>query len=139
MKKVLLYLFFVTVIVSCNSDVKSQSSSNTEQNVSAQSKLMSCSNFESRTNEESNVQLIDVRTKEEFEAGAISGAVNLNILDGTFQDNINTLDKEKPVYVYCAKGGRSAKAAKLLVQQGFKEVIDLKGGYSAYKIYESQK
>ncbi|NNE77709.1 MAG: rhodanese-like domain-containing protein [Pricia sp.] len=55
-----------------------------------------------------DAQLIDVRTPEEFSAGHIDGAVNINYLSSeSFTENINKLDKTKPVYVYCQMGGRS--------------------------------
>jgi rhodanese-related sulfurtransferase len=43
------------------------------------------------------------------------------------------LDKNKPVLVYCAAGGRSASAAKDLKKAGFKKVYDLEGGYDAWE------
>ena len=78
-----------------------------------------------------DVQLIDVRTAEEYEADHIGNAVNFNIIDRkTFVDQIKDLDKEKPVYVYCKIGGRSNRAAKLLKEKGFLEIYDYSGGYN---------
>ena len=88
--------------------------------------------FSQRLNAESEPQLIDVRTKEEYDQGAIDGAVNYNFLDGTFEKSLEKLDKNKTVFVYCAVGGRSGKASKLLKEKGFVSVIDLKGGYNAW-------
>jgi rhodanese-related sulfurtransferase len=76
------------------------------------------------------VQLIDVRTAEEYGSGHIDHAVNYNINNGdTFLIQIQKPDKNKPVYLYCKMGGRSNKAAKLLKEQGFKKVFDYSGGY----------
>lgn len=78
-----------------------------------------------------DVQLIDVRTAEEFEADHIGNAVNFNIIDRkNFVDQIKNLDKAKPVYVYCKIGGRSNRAAKLLKEKGFLEIYDYSGGYN---------
>ncbi|GGG40856.1 hypothetical protein GCM10011414_07930 [Croceivirga lutea] len=78
-----------------------------------------------------DVQLIDVRTQEEFEAGYIDDAVNFNISDSnTFLQQIKTLDKSKPVYLYCKMGGRSNRAAEILKQEGFVEIYDYSGGYN---------
>lgn len=74
------------------------------------------------------VQLIDVRTPEEFKSGAIANAKNINILSDDFNSEIEKLDKDKPTCVYCKKGGRSAKAAQRLKEKGFKNVYDLEGG-----------
>ena len=72
--------------------------------------------------------LVDVRTPEEFAEGHIAKAVNMNVNDNDFESKIATLDKEKPVMVYCRSGGRSAKAAGILKEKGFKHVYDLDGG-----------
>ena len=78
-----------------------------------------------------NVQLIDVRTSEEYEAGHIDDAVNYNIIDSdTFLAQIENLDKEQPVYLYCKMGGRSNRAAELLKKKGFKKIFDYSGGYN---------
>lgn len=79
------------------------------------------------------VQLIDVRTPEEFNNGTIFYAKNIDFQNSNFESSIKKLDNTKPVYIFCAKGGRSQKAAKLFEKAGFKEIIDLKGGYDNWK------
>jgi len=74
------------------------------------------------------IQLVDVRTPEEFASGHLENAVNINFYADDFKDRINEMDKEKEVYLYCRSGGRSAKAAKELEAMGFKKVYDLEGG-----------
>jgi thioredoxin 1 len=80
-----------------------------------------------------NVQIIDVRTPEEFDQGAIPGAVNLNINDKSFKQGLRGLDKSKPVLVYCLSGGRSKKAATILRDNGFASVTELEGGIMNWK------
>lgn len=80
-----------------------------------------------------NVQLIDVRMKSEFDEGHIKGAKNFHIYGKEFRDSVLTLDKEKPVYVYCKAGARSEEAALELQKLGFKKIYDLKGGFSSWK------
>tara|TARA_R110000796_G_scaffold67449_2_gene154639 strand:+ start:66342 stop:66701 length:360 start_codon:yes stop_codon:yes gene_type:complete len=78
------------------------------------------------------VVLIDVRTPDEFKAGHIADAINVNWFDSNFVEQIEAIvSKEKPVYVYCKAGGRSEKAYQKLEALGYK-VTDLKGGYDAY-------
>lgn len=78
-----------------------------------------------------DVQLVDVRTPEEFEAGFIDDAVNYNIIDSeTFLEQIKTLDKDQPVYLYCRMGGRSNRAAELMKELGFTKLYDYGGGYN---------
>jgi rhodanese-related sulfurtransferase len=73
-------------------------------------------------------QIVDVRTSEEYAEGHIANAVNMDVNSDDFESKIATLDKEKPVMVYCKAGGRSAKAAAILRDNGFKQVYDLDGG-----------
>ena len=75
-----------------------------------------------------DVQLIDVRSEGEFADGGISGATNINWNGGNFEQRVASLDKSKPVMVYCLSGGRSASAARKLNELGFKEVYNLDGG-----------
>lgn len=80
-----------------------------------------------------NVQLVDVRTPEEYQAGFIAEAQNIDFMSPTFDEDIKTLDKEKPVLLYCQKGGRSAKCAEKMKDLGFKKVYDMQGGFSKWK------
>lgn len=77
-------------------------------------------------------QLLDVRTKGEVAKGAIEGSQNIDFFDENFETRIEKLDKSKPVYVYCASGGRSGEAMELMKKKGFKEVYNLYGGYNAW-------
>lgn len=79
------------------------------------------------------IQLIDVRTPEEFAEGHLQYARNINSKDKDFGDKLSSLDRTKPVFVYCLGGGRSAKATQALKDLGFEEVYDLKGGIMAWK------
>jgi rhodanese-related sulfurtransferase len=77
-----------------------------------------------------NVQLLDVRTANEYNAGHIKNAINVDVLNqNAFTNYVKDLDLDQPVYLYCRSGGRSQTASKLLVELGFKEIYDLKGGY----------
>lgn len=83
-----------------------------------------------------NVQVLDVRTANEFNGGHIKHALQANWLDQKeFADRTQHLDKSQPVYVYCQAGGRSASAQAFLVEKGFK-VINLEGGMSNSKMNE---
>ncbi|MDG1778009.1 MAG: rhodanese-like domain-containing protein [Flavobacteriaceae bacterium] len=80
-----------------------------------------------------DVQLVDVRTPSEFNAGHVPDAQNINFYDENFDQKIETLDKSKPIIVYCKSGGRSAKCASKLVEKGFEKIYDLEGGFSQWK------
>ncbi len=83
--------------------------------------------------QDKNVQLVDVRTPEEYAEGHIKGAVNINFKKRTFPDYINVIDKDKPVAVYCRSANRSGKAALIMQSEGFKKIYDLDGGIKAWK------
>ena len=89
-------------------------------------------NFEHKM-KSSDFQLVDVRTPEEFSEGHIPNAINININGSDFVSETSKLDKDKPVMVYCKMGGRSAKAASSLKEQGFKDISDLDGGITSWK------
>jgi rhodanese-related sulfurtransferase len=72
-----------------------------------------------------DVTVIDVRTPEEFAAGHLEGAVNLNVEDGTLQAGIADLDPTAEYIVYCRSGRRSAIAAEAMAAAGFTSVTDL--------------
>lgn len=77
-------------------------------------------------------QLIDVRTPGEVAEGKLEGSVNMDWNGDEFESQIKTLDTSQPVYVYCAMGGRSAKAAKKMAELGFPKVVDMSGGYTEW-------
>jgi rhodanese-related sulfurtransferase len=95
--------------------------------------------FSERLAKEKDPQIIDVRTPQEYNNGTIKDAVNWNILDGTFEQNLKKLDPKQTVFVFCAKGGRSGQAAGLLEKGGFSSIVDLKGGYGAWELFESKQ
>ncbi|WP_297792708.1 rhodanese-like domain-containing protein [uncultured Eudoraea sp.] len=95
-----------------------------------QSKSMSINEFTAQDLE--NAVLIDVRTPEEYADGHLENAININWYDEDFIDQFKDIEKGKTVYVYCKKGGRSSSAAELLNSSGYKDVVDLLGGYDAY-------
>lgn len=79
-----------------------------------------------------NEQLLDVRRADEYAKGAIKGSLNFDFFSKEFSNQIATLDKSKPVMVYCAGGYRSGETAKKLAAMGFKEIYDLEGGFDVY-------
>lgn len=80
---------------------------------------------------ENNVQLVDVRGENEFIAGHIEGAENIFI--GTLQENLELLDNDKKIVVYCQGGDRSSIAYSLLKRNGFKNVINYSGGMNEWQ------
>jgi thioredoxin len=89
--------------------------------------------FNTAINQGSNIQLVDVRTSEEFLSGHIKNAKNIDVNGPNFEAEVASLYKDIPVYVYCHSGSRSADAANQLSKMGFKQVFNLNGGIMAWK------
>jgi len=81
------------------------------------------------------VTILDVRTQEEFKRGTIKGAVNIPLDD--LRDRLSELDKNKPAYVFCQVGFRGYVAARILSQNGFRDVYNLSGGYRLIRMISS--
>ena len=76
---------------------------------------------------------LDVREPDEYEQGAIPGAVHIPRGHLEFQVEGRLLNKDEPVVVYCAGGARSAFAAKTLQEIGFTNVVSVIGGFNRWK------
>jgi rhodanese-related sulfurtransferase len=120
---VLLVAFISINFIACG-----QKSSTKEQNNEVEQAAISLISPEDLNQANKDIQLIDVRKPEEFSSGHLENAVNMNFYDDDFEDQIQTLDKSKEVYLYCRSGGRSGKAAQKLEEMGFTKVYDLEGG-----------
>ncbi|HRK05413.1 MAG TPA: rhodanese-like domain-containing protein [Chlorobiota bacterium] len=79
------------------------------------------------------VTVLDVRTPGEWSTGYVPTATLANWNDTQFETIVKKLDRKKPVVVYCAVGGRSAKASTRLTELGFTNVLDMSGGITAWK------
>ena len=89
--------------------------------------------FQTALTAESKAQILDVRTIDEFQNGHIEGALNADISSSAFQQIASGLDKDKTVFVYCLSGARSASAAGMLKEMGFKSIVNLTGGMLAWQ------
>lgn len=75
-------------------------------------------------------QLIDVREPQEFKKGHILGARNIPLTQ--MKQRLIELRKDKPVYLYCQSGSRSARASQLLHKKGYGDINQLKGGFKKW-------
>ncbi|MDD5316791.1 MAG: FAD-dependent oxidoreductase [Candidatus Cloacimonetes bacterium] len=78
-----------------------------------------------------DVTLIDVRTEEENALGTIEGSINIPV--DNLRERLSEIAKEKKTIVFCGTGLRSYFAARILMQKGFKDVLNLSGGYITYE------
>ncbi len=86
-----------------------------------------------------NAVIMDVRTPIEYEMSHITGSVNVNVQDDSFENMVIALDPNKTYIVHCTKNpgdGRSSRALETLQSLGFKHLYSLGGGYVAWKYAE---
>ncbi|CAH0996849.1 Thiosulfate sulfurtransferase GlpE [Emticicia aquatica] len=113
MKTSLSLVFFLILLVSISTTAQTN---------------LSVPDFIAKIKTTKEAQLLDVRTPQEWQAGKIASSNCINFNEANFKQQIEKLDKNKPVFVYCAAGGRSGKAAPILKEAGFKFVYNLSGG-----------
>jgi len=75
-----------------------------------------------------NAVLVDVRTNDEYNSGYIENSLNIDYLSNDFSENVEKLDKNIPIVLYCRSGKRSTLSANKLSKLGFKEIYNLQGG-----------
>jgi rhodanese-related sulfurtransferase/enamine deaminase RidA (YjgF/YER057c/UK114 family) len=85
--------------------------------------------------QQNDVVVLDVRSPDEYAAGHVPGATNLNIQDKSFADKVAQLDKSKTYVVYCQAGGRAGRACTKMKDMGF-NVLDFAGSMKAWNAAE---
>jgi thioredoxin 1 len=114
MRKLLSITLLTFVLISCSSGQPAH--------------LLSATEFSEKLKELPDAPILDVRTPEEFSTGHLEKAVNYDWNGSEFEHQIGSLDKSKPVFVYCLSGGRSSEAANNMRAVGFQEVYEMEGG-----------
>jgi rhodanese-related sulfurtransferase/glutaredoxin len=120
MQKFLVSLMLFSGLIDCNSE--------------AQKASLSVADFESKM-QLGTYQLLDVRTAAEYQSGHLEKSLQADWNNPQqFKERTQYLDKSKPILVYCASGVRSGNAAQYLLGLGFKEVLNMQGGLTAWKM-----
>lgn len=101
-------------------------SQNTKTNLSA-------TEFADKMKELPMAPILDVRTPAEFSKGHLVNALNYDWNGNEFQKQIATLDKSKPVFVYCLSGSRSSSATNKMRSDGFTQVYEMDGGIMKWR------
>ncbi len=81
---------------------------------------------------DANFELIDVRTPDEYAAGKIDGAIDIDFYDPAFRDALAQLDRNKTYVIYCRSGNRSGQTLDIMRELGFTDVVDVQGGIAAW-------
>jgi rhodanese-related sulfurtransferase len=126
-------LFVITILtigfVACKKEVKKEVPKETETVDSKSIGIITTDELKSFSN---SIQLVDVRTPDEYASGYIKNAINIDLKGNDFIEGMVLFNKSKPVYVYCVKGVRSQKAAEALLDAGFSQVYNYKGGFGEW-------
>jgi rhodanese-related sulfurtransferase len=96
-------------------------------------KSISVEDAEKLLKSDHNIIVLDVRTPDEFKAGHIPGAKNLDFFGDDFAKQVAALDKSKTYLVHCAAGNRSSKACKVFEKENFPSVLHLNEGFKAWE------
>lgn len=121
------YLTFILWVLICGAPVLSRA-----QETAGTYKNVPVAEFEKLIKSKPGL-LLDVRTPPEVKKGTIEGSRNIDFFSENFESIISGLDKNKPVYVFCASGGRSGETMEMMKKKGFTEVYNLEGGFAAWK------
>jgi len=134
MKHLGILLISLLLMTACGGQNSSDTAADQKQTRSIQkSRLLDSKDFKAAIETDSDYYLLDVRTPEEYNAGTIMNAKNIDFYNNSFQSQIDRLDKDKTVYLFCHSDNRSGKAAKILKDKGFQDIVDLKGGIVAWR------
>lgn len=120
MKKIVIFIFISLIFISgCGKE-------NENENISY--KTITSEEVFNMMENNLDVLILDVRSKEEYEAGHIANSINIpvNEIGNKFKEEV-TEDLNKTILVYCRSGARAKQASELLVDLGYKNVIDFGG------------
>lgn len=104
---------------------------------------VSVEEFSQRMMDDDVTLVVDVRTPPERERDGIIAPEGIEIAHWDFsgpdfQEQLRSVGPDQHVYIYCASGGRSARAGRMLIENGVKEVYNLLGGITAWKAAEKE-
>jgi thiosulfate sulfurtransferase len=84
-----------------------------------------------------NAVFVDIRDPNSYGQAHIPGAIHLH--DGNVQDFLQRIDKGKDIVVYCYHGNSSLGATAFLIENGFKSVASMAGGFEGWRqVYEHE-
>lgn len=134
MMKYLYSLLMLSLLLACNAQNETKEAASAAPTAAAAPQGIQdvdVATFKAKMQED-GVVLLDVRTPKEVAAGKIEGALEIDVLADDFAQKVQGLEKDKTYLVYCKAGSRSARACKVMEKAGFKDLYNLKGGYTAW-------
>lgn len=132
MKVYLLIFVGILTFASCQEPATSQAETSDDASMVIISEKLTPEEFEKKLASIDSPQLVDLRTDREIAGGMLPNAVQINFQAADVKDKLSLLNKDEPIFVYCAAGGRSGRCANMLTEMGFQEIYDLKGGFGQW-------
>ena len=135
MKRIIISLLVIVpfIAMSCGSgETSTSNASQTQEQNSGTFTNVSVTELNTAISEGGEFIILDVRTPGEVASGYIEGTEKIDINNSNFKSGAAKLDKSETVYVYCRSGHRSQNASKVLISMGFKDVINVEGGFIAW-------
>lgn len=111
-------------LVACSSDTADTTGTSTD--ATPQVRTVDAATAQSLVDDGATV--IDVRTPEEFAAGHLQGATNIDVTAADFHERVGELDPGATYVLYCRSGSRAGAAAQMMAEMGFDDVVNA-GGY----------
>ena len=137
MKNIILTAFSFALVLtlgSCSNEAEQEPTSTIKRQVSKKVgtyKNLSAAEFKALMASKPGT-VLDVREIDDVKSGVIENAIVVGLYSDTFNETINSFEKDKPVYVYDESGSLSVIAAKTLLSNGFSEVYSLVGGVTSW-------
>lgn len=140
MKRSMIHLLLVALLplsISCGTKAEQEGTKSTS-NIA---KNIDVASFKAMIDTNKQAIILDVRTKPEFESGHLAKANNIDWNSSSFNAQVEKLDKNAVLLIYCRSGARSSAAMKRMVSLGFKEIYNMQGGIMAWtaKSYSVEK
>ena len=132
MRFILVFLLSSMVILSCKEKIETATVPQNAESVNVMTGDIDIPTAKNMIAQSPEIVLLDVRTPEEIALGKIGDAVEIDITSPDFNEKVAALDKSKEYIVYCAAGGRSAKAVHMMKELGFDKTYNLKAGYTGW-------
>ncbi len=112
-------IYFICVLFACQA--------------ATQENIESISADQLKESQKNGIEVVDIRTPEEYMGGHIPNVPNIDFMNSEFSSMISSKDMGRPIIIHCASGGRSKRAADQLIKLGFTKVYDYSEGFSDWK------
>lgn len=132
-----IYFFYLVLatglVTACHSNSQKLSpTASSRAEISVTYTKLAPSDFANQLDELDNELLLDVRTPTEYHSGHLPEAQLLDFRASDFRQRVKRLNRDQPVMIYCAAGGRSSAAVDILHGLGFTEIYELQGGLTSW-------